>query len=103
MSCLNCWEFKRCGRQPGGRRTAKFGSCPVPTDVRLNACNHGNHGGRACWYLVGTQCGGKVQGTFAEKLGDCVLCDFYAMVAREEGPDIARSEDVLAQLKNKEA
>ena len=75
------------------------GPCPVPTDVRLNACNRGNQGGRACWYLVGTQCDGKLQGTFAEKVGDCMLFDFYRVVVAEEGADIARSQDVLAHLR----
>jgi hypothetical protein len=99
MARLNCWEFKRCGRQPGGPKTAKLGTCPVPTEVRLNACNRGDHAGRACWYLAGTQCEEKVQGIFAEKLGDCMLCDFYRLVSTEEGEDIARAEDVLIHLR----
>ena len=27
--------------------------------------------------VAGTLCGGKVQGTFALKLGNCQKCDFY--------------------------
>jgi len=26
---LNCWEFKKCGRQPGGPKVAELGVCPA--------------------------------------------------------------------------
>ena len=30
-----------------------------------------------CAKVAGTLCGGKVQGTFAMKIFDCVKCDYY--------------------------
>ena len=30
-----------------------------------------------CWQIAGTFCGGKVQGTFAQKFGNCTECDVY--------------------------
>lgn len=54
---MNCWEFKKCGRQQ---------TCPA----------YPNHGNR-CARVAGTLCGGKVQGIFAMKLTNCMHCDFY--------------------------
>ncbi len=80
----NCWEFKNCGRQPGGIKVAELGVCPAATDARTNGLNNGKNGGRACWALSGTLCGGKVQGTHAAKSGNCLSCEFYQVVKREE-------------------
>ena len=102
MSRSNCWEVMECGRQPGGVDTGLTGVCPVPTETRLNACNHGDNAGRACWYVVGTKCRGKVQGVFAHKFGDCMQCEFYRIVSREEGPDFAKAKDVLVLLRKRE-
>jgi len=92
----NCWEFKKCGRQPGGAKVSELGVCPASTEKRLDGNNHGSCAGRTCWYLAGTLCGGKVQGTFATKLGNCMDCEFYQLVSQEEGRDLAKVGDVLA-------
>jgi hypothetical protein len=81
----NCWEFKKCGRQPGGSRVADLGVCPASIDAKASGLNGGAKGGRICWALTGTLCGGKVQGTFAQKLANCMECDFYKLVAAEQG------------------
>jgi hypothetical protein len=99
MGKENCWEFKACGRQPGGPKVSELGACPASTEKRLDGCNHGSYAGRTCWYVAGTLCGGKVQGTFAAKLGNCMDCEFYRLVSREEGLDLAKAVDVLARLK----
>lgn len=82
---LNCWEHKKCGRQPGGPKTAELGACPAATDATQNGKNGGTNGGRFCWKIAGTLCGGKVQGTFASKMMNCAQCDFFALVKSEEG------------------
>jgi len=81
----NCWDFKKCGRQPGGARVSELGLCPASTDAKGDGLNGGRNGGRVCWALTGTLCGGKVQGTFAEKLGNCMECEFYKLVQTEQG------------------
>jgi len=81
----SCWDFKKCGRQPGGARAADLGVCPASTAKEADGLNDGRNAGRICWALTGTLCGGKVQGTFAEKLGNCVECDFYRLVGMEHG------------------
>jgi hypothetical protein len=63
---LNCWEFKKCGREAGGAKAKELGVCPAYPD-------HGH----SCATLVGTFCGGKVQGSFAQKLPSCIKCEFY--------------------------
>ncbi len=51
-----CWEKMNC------RAT----SCPC----------HGLEQMR-CWQVAGTHCDGKIQGVFAEKLGNCGNCQYY--------------------------
>ncbi|HLJ50825.1 MAG TPA: hypothetical protein VKU01_32665 [Bryobacteraceae bacterium] len=86
MPKLNCWEFKKCGREPGGARVAELGSCRASRMESAHGVNGGVNGGRLCWSLTGTLCGGKVQGSFAQKLVNCMECDFYKLVRQQEGP-----------------
>ena len=83
----NCWEFKKCGREPGGGKVAELGICPASTETRLNGAHGGQNAGRACWVVAGSMCGGKIQGTFAEKYQNCKICDFYMKVYSEEHGD----------------
>ncbi|OGS20474.1 MAG: hypothetical protein A3J83_03490 [Elusimicrobia bacterium RIFOXYA2_FULL_40_6] len=69
----NCWEIKNCGRITGGAKAAELGVCVVYPDH-----------GRDCWAVAGTLCGGQVQGTEAEKLGNCRNCEFYKKVMMGE-------------------
>ncbi len=81
---VNCWEYKKCGRQPGGRKAAKDGVCPAAVQNALNTFNNGINAGRSCWLVAGTFCDHKIMGTFAEKIGTCKNCDFYKKVQEEE-------------------
>lgn len=54
-----CWELKNC---PADRRQA----CPAFPD-------HGNN----CWMVTGTQCGGKTQGSYHDKMENCRRCAAY--------------------------
>lgn len=95
MAILNCWEFKSCGRQPGGAKVHELGVCPAATVDYANGINRGRKGGRACWAIAGTLCGGTVQGTFASKLANCITCEFYKAVQAEEGADFKNSREIL--------
>lgn len=97
MDKLNCWEFKKCGREPGGAQTAEYGVCPAATEARAEGANGGHNGGRACWAIVGTLCKGVVQDTIAAKLHQCVGCDFRHAVEAEEGADL-RSPAMIAKM-----
>jgi methyl-accepting chemotaxis protein len=61
----NCWEFKKCGREVTS-------DCPAIT----------KNAGKICWMVAGTMCGGEMQGTFAEKVGNCKACNFYEYMNR---------------------
>ncbi|MBC8555769.1 MAG: HAMP domain-containing protein [Candidatus Brocadiales bacterium] len=51
-----CYEIKNCDKE----------ECPC----------HGK-GAMRCWKVAGTFCGGKIQGAFAQKYGNCTVCNVY--------------------------
>ncbi len=81
---LNCWEYKNCGRYPGGGREKELGVCPVIIHRELTGVHGGTNAGRACWVVAGSLCGGKIQGEYALKLNNCWRCDFMNRVKEEE-------------------
>jgi len=81
----NCWEVKNCGRQTGGPKASELGVCPAASNTASNGVNAGINGGRICWAVIGTLCGGQVQGTFAQKRLSCISCDFFKQVKNEQG------------------
>ena len=99
MGKMNCWEAKKCGREIGGGKTSELGVCPTAMESRLAGVHDGKFGGRACWVVGGTLCGGKEQGTFAQKYHNCEKCEFYLQVKREEGPKFVLSVILLNKLK----
>jgi hypothetical protein len=99
----NCWEFKKCGREPNGEKSQELGVCPASTERQVHGLNDGINGGRSCWAVSGTLCGGQVQGAFASKLGNCLECDFYSKVRAEEASNFVTSKEILAILQSKEA
>jgi hypothetical protein len=66
---MNCWQFKQCGRQAAGERSAELGICPA----------YIRGAGQACWLVVGTFCRDRRQGLFSKELANCELCDFYQL------------------------
>ncbi len=82
----NCWEHKNCGRYPGGPRAQELGICPVTVHEELHGAHGGRNAGRACWVIAGSLCGGRIQGTYAQKLSNCWRCDFFNSVKKEEDP-----------------
>lgn len=81
----NCWEYMKCGRQPEGDKVAELGICPAAADTSYDGIHCGKCAGRICWAVAGTFCGGRAQGSFADKRGTCLNCDFYKLVQEEEG------------------
>lgn len=99
MQIFNCWDFKKCGREPGGKKTAELGVCPAATETRTNGINAGRNGGRACWAIGGTLCDGQQQGVYATKLKLCMECDFYQLVRDEEESRYISSTAILEKLR----
>jgi len=81
----NCWEVMKCERQVGGAQVKDLGVCSAAIEESANGINGGYNGGRLCWAIAGTLCGGKKQGTFAEKRKTCMMCEFYSKVFKEQG------------------
>ncbi|MDD5730653.1 MAG: hypothetical protein PHN57_05950 [Candidatus Omnitrophica bacterium] len=99
MAKLNCWEVKKCGREPGGAKAAELGICPASIEVKCNGLNSGKNAGRCCWAVTGTLCGGKIQGAFAAKVGNCMNCEFFKLVVTEEGRNYIGTMKILEKLK----
>jgi hypothetical protein len=94
----NCWEVKKCGREPGGERINEFGICPAAIEEKVTGINDGKNGGRCCWGIAGTFCNEEIQGIFAKKMLDCVRCEFYQMVKEEEGSKFVFLYETLMKL-----
>lgn len=101
MAKQNCWEFKKCGREPGGAKVKELGVCPAARETGLNGMNCGKNGGRCCWACAGTFCEGKVQGVFASKITTCLRCDFFKLVAKEEAGNLKTAKDILSKLEKR--
>ena len=72
---LNCWEIKKCERQKGGNKVNELGECIASKEEM----------GHSCWAVAGTLCGGKIQGTTAQKIGYCTSCGVYEIYNRSMG------------------
>jgi len=94
----NCWEFKQCGREPGGIKSGESGVCPSSTEKRLHGVHGGTNAGRACWIVGGTYCKDDVEGSFALQYDTCSSCDFYSDVRRKEGAQFLHTTELLKKL-----
>jgi hypothetical protein len=88
-----------CGRETGGQNVDTLGACPVSQSIRYDGVNGGNFAGRFCWFLAGTFCNGEIQGTFANKIGDCLMCPFFLEVERQEAQNLIFIKEDIDLLK----
>lgn len=91
---LNCWEYRKCGREPGGNKAETDGVCPAAVEKTFDTFNHGVNAGRACWLVAGTFCDNKISGTFAEKIDTCRNCDFYKKIQADERSFSTEEENI---------
>jgi len=98
MGKMNCWEYKSCGREEGGRNVEELGVCEASRETRLDGVHGGTNAGRACWSVKHTLCGGSVQSNLAVKLSQCVSCEFYKLVTSEE-PTMLSTSSLRDMLK----
>jgi len=101
MKKKNCWEVKKCGREPGGRNVSELGVCPAAVETRADGINQGKNAGRSCWAVSGTFCEGKIDGKFASKVATCLMCTFYKSVCQEQGGRFQGTAIILDKLKKK--
>ncbi|XCN75156.1 MAG: two-CW domain-containing protein [Candidatus Electrothrix aestuarii] len=81
---MNCWEFKQCGREPGGSNIEKYGSCSVPVSVEHNGINNGKNGGRSCWILREAACEKIMRACRVDEIKECRQCRFHIHVKKSE-------------------
>jgi diguanylate cyclase (GGDEF)-like protein len=74
---IKCWETKNCGKK----------DCPSYKSENLR-----------CWQVAGTFCGGKLQGTFAQKYGNCKECDVFRAACATEADTIGEQFNNLLHL-----
>lgn len=103
QSKLNCWEFMKCGREPGGKNAERIGVCPAVLEKRLDGMNGGKNAGRACWVVDGAICNGESRPTLASKIAACGGCDFYNLVSKEEYPNIMPIDSLIDKLSGRDA
>ena len=103
MEKLNCWQFKKCGREPNGSKVHELGICPAAVEKRLDGIHSGTNAGRACWVCSATLCKNEIQGSFAAKYASCTACDFYLNIREEEFPNFMLSAVILKRLEDQKA
>ena len=81
---LNCWEFKNCGREPGGILADQLGICPIAVQMKRDGDNSGIAAGRVCWTIPVADQHGRTLKSCADKA--CLQCSFYKRVHFEEQP-----------------
>ena len=86
----NCWEIKDCGRQSGGGNVTELGEC-VASKQGL---------GHSCWAIAGTLCGGSVQGSVAQKQGNCMSCNVYGLYNRRLG---SKGKEIAVEFPQEES
>ncbi len=78
---VNCWEYFKCGREPGGAKCGERGICGVAGAFELEGVNRGTAGGRVCWAVTES---GSAEAR-ADKFCRCIGCVFFRRVVAEEG------------------
>lgn len=77
----NCWEKNKCGREPGGIKEAKLGTCPVATFSLADGFLGGKNGGRACIFIVGSLASPEFENSCESiqnrTTADCFRCTFF--------------------------
>ena len=104
MKKKQCWEVKKCGRQPEGENIDKHGICPAALPNEHDGLNEGEYGGRFCWAIAGTLCGEEPQGIYSEKIITCLSCEFLQQIEKEEGKNFILTPQhamIMQELKKK--
>jgi hypothetical protein len=99
MEKINCWEFMKCGREPGSAKVSELGTCPASTFAKASGIHGGKDAGRCCWIVAGSLCDGKISGTYAHKIKDCLNCEFYKLIRKEESNKFLMLIKLLNKIK----
>ncbi|CAK8720920.1 hypothetical protein KKHLCK_10120 [Candidatus Electrothrix laxa] len=82
---LNCWQFKKCGREPGGKNVLQTGVCSVAIEIEADGIHKGKNGGRCCWVITNSALDEDTPHGFClNKIQGCRECNFYLFVKKSE-------------------
>lgn len=79
---INCWEFKKCGREPGGKNAERYGVCSASIEIDCDGLNDGKNGGRSCWLWREFACGKIMKRSSVQNIKECHQCTFYNLVKK---------------------
>ena len=82
---INCWDYMKCGKGPGGENTDEFGICPIAKETVADGLNGGMNGGRICWIIAENCCLEDVKCSKLHRKTSCFSCEFRYKVTIEEG------------------
>ena len=83
----NCWEYYKCGREPGGYNTDSCGLCQAALSRSYDGENGGVNAGRCCWRVSGSLFGGNADCIRMQEVGNCRACEFFQLVKVEEAEE----------------
>ncbi len=104
----NCWDFKNCNYHPNNinldistdTNNCEMDKCPATTSGIFNGTNNGLYAGRFCWAVKETKCCKKGQEDYKKSIINCLDCDFFQLVSKEEDRYFTLSpSDVIEQRK----
>lgn len=81
---INCWEYFKCGREPGGKNVDELGVCKAANFTNIEY-NMGDSAGRICWNISGTLCVNNCPESHKNAFDSCLRCEFFHKVRDEEG------------------
>jgi hypothetical protein len=93
---INCWEYFKCGCEPGGKNNTTIGICSAASEGKYNEINNGKNGGRFCWLVEKTLCNGTVHDSFFDKIEECFECEFYLMLQKQENKHLTVVQNELS-------
>lgn len=91
---LNCWEFKKCGREPSGNKVLTRGLCPVALEIAADGIHNGKNGGRCCWVITNSVYEGNT-GAFAWKEADNAGNAISISLLRNQKSSFSRPDPVI--------
>ena len=54
MNKQNCWEVKKCGREPNGAKAVELGVCVAASEIKVNGIHSGKNGTQVNEKLIKT-------------------------------------------------
>ncbi|MBF0357065.1 MAG: hypothetical protein HQL70_00585 [Magnetococcales bacterium] len=93
MSNVNCWDFQRCGFGPKECKGDDDKICPAASHKHADGFLGGENGGRACYFIADTICGGSPM-TPEQKKERCNSCSFFHTLSNKYGETFSKKNFV---------